>query len=329
MSPRRGSPLARWSAPAAEQALADDVRSGLSDARQKTIPSRWLYDNIGTALFEAICLVPEYGLARADARILGNHALQITELAGHPACVAELGSGGGSKTRLLLEPLAREAAPIYVPIDVSSAALSRCEAELAWVPGLRLDPFHGEYLEGLSYATRIRRRGETLMVLFLGSSLGNFHRPEAEDFLREMRGILAAGDFILLGTDLLKPETQLIDAYDDSAGITAAFNLNLLGRLNRELGARFDLFRFYHEARWNQAERRIEMHLRSLGAQRVDIPGAGISVSLRSGETIWTESSYKFEPGEAALLARRAGYRVVGRWSDARWPFCESLLRAV
>lgn len=330
MSPRRTSRLARWSPPAAiPRSLPEEIHAGLSGPGQKKIASHWLYDDVGTALFEVICLMPEYGLARADARILKSHAADMAALIGRPACVAELGSGSGWKSRLLLAPLAREAPLSYVPIDISRAALVRCETELMAVRGLWVDPFEGEYLAGLSYAAASREPGEPLLVLFLGGTIGNFEPAEAEEFLIEVRRILSSGDLILLGTDLIKPEEDLIAAYDDPVGITAAFNLNLLGRLNRELQADFDLLRFWHEARWNAEARRIEMHLCSMGRQRVDIPGARLRIELRSGESLWTESSHKFTPEEPESLAQRTGYQVVCRWSDSLWPFSETLLRAV
>jgi L-histidine N-alpha-methyltransferase len=319
----RGAPRTQ-----AATALAEDVRSGLSRRGQKTLPSRWLYDDVGSALFEAICLLPEYGLTRADARILTTHGPEIARLAGWPARVAELGSGTGEKSRAILAALARERPLTYVPIDISRAALDRCEAEMGQVPRLTVDSFEGDYLDGLSHAAAFRAAGERLLVLFLGSTIGNFDRTVAEEFLIEVRRILVPGDTLLLGTDLLKPVPVLLAAYDDPAGITSAFDLNLLARLNRELGANFDLTRFAHEARWDPGERRIEMHLRSLEDQSVDIPGARLQIRLRAGETLWTESSHKYAPEEPARLARRAGFHIVGAWVDREWPFAESLFRA-
>ena len=309
--------------------MAEDVRAGLSRPGQKTISSRWLYDDVGSALFEAICHLPEYGLTRADARILEDHAAEIARLAGSRLRVAELGSGSAQKSRPLLTALARERPLTYLPIDISPAALRQCEVELARVPRLTVDAFEGEYLEGLSYAALSRRERERLLVLFLGSTIGNFDRLEAEEFLRQVRRILDPGDMLLLGTDLLKPVPELLAAYDDPAGVTAAFNLNLLARLNRELESNFDLYRFVHEARWNDRERRIEMHLRSLDDQSVDIPGARLEIRLRAGETLWTESSHKFAPEEPSRLARRTGFRAAGTWLDYEWPFAETLTTAI
>lgn len=314
--------------PGASSTLVEDVRAGLSRRGQKKLSPRWLYDDVGSALFEAICLLPEYGLARADARILSLHREEIGLLAGHPGRVAELGSGSGRKSRLLLETLARYRSLTYIPIDVSRSALSLCAVETAPIPRLSFDAYEGEYLKGLSYAAATRRPHERLLVLFLGSTIGNLDPPEAEQFLADVRRILATGDMLLLGTDLVKPVSDLLAAYDDPAGITAAFNRNLLARLNRELDADFDLSRFVHEARWNGDERRIEMHLRSLTAQAIEIPGARLKVRLRQDETLWTESSYKFSSDQPHRLARRTGFRTVANWTDSEWPFCETLLRA-
>jgi dimethylhistidine N-methyltransferase len=308
--------------------LAEDVRAGLGREGQKTLPSRWLYDDLGTALFQAICRVPEYGLTRADARILNAHADEIVALAGLPARVAELGSGTGEKTRAILESLGRRGSVTYIPIDVSALALATCEAELAGVPGVSIETFEGEYLEGLAHATATRRPGERMLVLFVGSTIGNFDRGEGDAFLRKVRRRLRSGDALLLGTDLVKEVPRLIAAYDDPAGVTAAFDKNVLARLNRELHADFRLDRFAHEARWNPDERRIEMHLRSLGDQTASVPGAALEVVLREGETIWTESSHKYAPDELPAIARRAGFRCAGSWFDREWPFAESLFVA-
>jgi len=171
-----------------------------------------------------------------------------------------------------------------------------------------------------------REEGDCLLVLFLGSTIGNFDRDAAEVFLREIRATLRPGDALLLGTDLEKDvETQIL-AYDDPAGVTAAFNLNLLARLNRELGADFDLPCFKHEARWNFAERRIEMHLRSTCRQRVEIPAAGLRMMLEEDETIWTESSHKYQRQEVIEMVSRTGFRCSGQWIDQEWPFAQNLL---
>jgi dimethylhistidine N-methyltransferase len=305
--------------------FAADVRDGLGRPGQKTLPSKYLYDEVGSALFEAITALPEYGLTRADERILARHAPEIAA-AGAPALVAELGSGTGRKTRHVLEAAARVAPIRYLPIDVSRSALEACELELGRLAGVAVEPLQAEYLDGLRAAGRRRAPGERMLLLFLGSTIGNFDREAAAGFLREVRRCLRAGDALLIGTDLVKPEAALLLAYDDPAGVTAAFDRNLLVRINRELGGTFDLRRFVHEARWNAEERRVEMHLRSLGIQRVAIPGADLVASFAADETIWTESSYKYRREEPEAMGRAAGFRSAGQWLDDEWPFAETLL---
>jgi dimethylhistidine N-methyltransferase len=299
--------------------FAADVRSGLGKP-QKELHSKYLYDELGSALFEAITHVPEYGLTRADERLLEAHAAEIARSIPQPASVIELGSGTGQKTRHVLREMSGAR---YFPIDVSSDALARCEHELADVAEVyALQQF---YLDGMASALAHRRSAETLLVLFLGSTIGNFERPCALEFLRDLRRFLDPGDALLLGADLVKAPGRMLLAYDDPAGVTAAFNLNLLGRINRELGGHFELRRFEHQALWNERERRIEMHLRSRVAQSVFIETADLVVSFRAGETIWTESSHKFQPAEMFDMAERTGFRVQTQWVDREWPFVESL----
>jgi dimethylhistidine N-methyltransferase len=309
--------------------LALDVRAGLGGPGQKTLPSKYLYDEVGSALFEAICELQEYGLTRADARILTAHAAEIVARAGDPLVVAELGSGTGQKTRWVLEALAASRRPVlYHPIDIAPTALERCVRELGTVRGVRVKPLASDYLPGLARASRGRRRGEPMLVLFLGSTIGNFDPDPAVAFLTEVRSLLSPGDTLLLGTDLVKPIETLLDAYDDPAGVTAAFNMNLLARMNRELGADFDLRRFAHLATYDPARRRVEMHLEARSTMRVRIPGADLVVRFTAGETIWTESSYKFTREEPAEMARRAGFGLAGQWCDTEWPFAETLFAA-
>ncbi len=305
--------------------FAEDVRVGLTKPGQREILSKYLYDEVGSALFEAICLLPEYGLTRADTRLLQRHAREMVARMPSPAHVAELGSGSGKKTRWILEALARYQHTFYYPIEISPAALAACEKELGQIDLVHIVGYEKPYLEGLRAVVNRREPGEHVCVLFLGSTIGNFDRPAADEFLRQVRSILEPGDSLLLGTDLEKSvEVQLL-AYDDPAGVTAAFNLNVLARINRELGADFDLKQFAHEALWNVAERRIEMHLRSLQRQRVDIPASGLRIRLEEGETIWTESSHKYSPSEPVEMAARTGFRCVAQWIDEEWPFAQNL----
>ena len=304
--------------------FAGIVRAGLSKPGQKELHSKYLYDELGSALFDAITFLPEYGLTRADERLLRAFAEDVARLVDKPIQVIELGCGNGRKTRYLLNAV-RETQKnlIYQPIDVSPEALARCERELADVSEVRALMY--SYLDGMAEAVVRRQAGETLLLLFLGSNIGNFERPCAEAFLRDLRRYLEPGDAFLVGADLVKPIERMLLAYDDPTGVTAAFNLNLLGRVNRELGADFDLRNFRHEARYNDRERRIEMHLRSIADQTVTIPGADCTVHLSAGETIWTESSHKYSVAELRQMAAESGFRVRCEWVDKEWPFMESL----
>jgi L-histidine N-alpha-methyltransferase len=308
--------------------FGSEIRAGLTRPGQKELPSKYLYDEIGSALFESICVLPEYGLTRADVRLLRRHAPEIVSRLPLPVTVAELGTGSGRKTRWLLEALARRRPSCYCPIEISGSALAMCRRELGDIEAISIVGYEGEYLDGLAQVAARRRAGEHLLVLFLGSTIGNFERPAAVDFLTEVRQILHSGDSLLLGTDLEKPVAQLLAAYDDPLGITAAFNLNLLVRINRELDADFDLSRFRHLARYNPHARSIEMHLRSTCAQTVTLRAAGLTITFDEDETIWTESCHKYTPRDVHRLALNAGFRCEAQWIDQEWPFAESLLIA-
>ena len=310
---------------AAFTGFAEAVRDGLRRPR-KQLPAEYFYDAVGSALFEAITALPEYGLTRADERLLRKHAPNIARRMASVTAVAELGSGSGRKTRPILEAFAatRESVP-YCAIDVSAAALDNCRRELGGLPGARVEVIRDSYLAGLDELGRRRSGMGHLLVLFLGSSIGNFDSEEAPEFLARVRERLGPGDALLLGTDLVKPPAQLLPAYDDPAGVTAAFNRNLLSRMNRELGADFQLRNFRHEARWCASARRIEMHLVSLAAQTVTIAGAGCRIRFEEGESIWTESSHKFVAADLPHLAARCGFRSAAQWIDREWPFAENL----
>jgi L-histidine Nalpha-methyltransferase len=309
--------------------FAADVRSGLCRASQKELPSKYLYDDVGSALFEAISVLPEYGLTRADERLLHRHASDIVQRLPKPVLVSELGSGSGKKTRPLLEALCGRQKVAYYPIEISAAALTMIERELGDIQCVSIVGLESEYLAGLAEVAARRRDGEHVFVLFLGSTIGNFDPGADVRFLREVRQTLAPGDTLLLGADLIKPLRQLIDAYDDPAGITAAFNRNLLARINRELDADFDLRAFEHQARFNEKTGSMEMHLRSLKQQVVNVRWAGFQVEFAAGETIWTESCHKYSLGELNALATAAGFRLDAQWIDDEWPFTENLLIAV
>jgi len=307
--------------------FALNVRSGLGRAGQKELPSKYLYDDVGSALFEAITRLPEYGLTRAEERILREHSDDIAEHLMAHGMVVELGSGSGRKTRQILEALAHHKSMTYCPIEISSAALVRCERELDDLAHVSILGFETEYLDGLSKAVARRKLGDAVVVLFLGSSIGNFDRGPAEELLRKIRHAIEPGDMLLLGTDLEKPLTQLIPAYDDALGVTGAFNRNLLARINRELGGDFDLSRFEHVALYNARERRVEMHLRSMETQTVNIEEANFT--FLCDETIWTESCHKYGNNEPPEIARRTGFECNAQWVDVEWQFAENLFVAV
>src|SRR5271163_1673744 len=232
--------------------FAADVRAGLTKLGQKELLSKYLYDDVGSALFEVICRLPEYGLTRADERLLRRNANDIVERLSGPVAVAELGSGSGKKTRWLLEALSRRQRTFYYPVEISRSALAMCERELSDIDSVSIVGFEQEYLDGLrQVATAYRKPDQQLFVLFLGRTIGNFEGLAGLKFLREVRRILEPGDSLLLGTDLEKSANQLLAAYDDELGVTAAFNLNLLARINRELDGNFDLDGFSHVARIN------------------------------------------------------------------------------
>jgi dimethylhistidine N-methyltransferase len=285
-----------------------------------------LYDALGSKLFEAICELPEYGLTRADERLLHAHAHEIVQRIPGDVVLCELGSGSGKKTRWILEALSRRRHTYYFPIEISPTALAVCRRELADIDSVGIVGLEREYLDGLLEVAARRREGQRLLVLFLGSTIGNFSHPADVDFLRHIRTMLQPGDGLLLGTDLEKPAPQLIDAYDDPLGVTAAFNLNLLARTNRELEAGFVLNQFEHMARFNSETQSVEMHLRSLREQSVAIRKADLTVTFEEGETIWTENSHKYSLEEVARMAEVAGFDCAAQWIDHEWPFAESLL---
>lgn len=306
--------------------FAADVREGLSKPRQKELPSKYLYDEIGSALFEVISLLPEYGLTRADERLLKRSTHRVAEGMRSPVVVAELGSGNGKKARWILEALAHRHPTTYCPIEISHAALLMAEHETGYIDGVSVLGFETEYLDGLRRVAARREKDMQLLVLFLGSSIGNFDPEPARSFLAAIRSILSPGDAMLLSADLVKPLDRMIAAYNDSLGVTSAFNLNLLVRINRQLGGGFDLSLFRHEAVYNARRRRIEMHLRSATRQQVAIREADVSIRLRPGETIWTESSYKYTLDSISELARQGGFCIAEQWVDDEWPFALTLL---
>ena len=314
--------------PATISDFAVDVRSGLSKSGQKELPSKYLYDALGSRLFEAICELPEYGVTRADERLLRRYASEIAVKVPGEVLVCELGSGTGRKTRYVLEALARRRHITYFPIEISAVALDVCRRELSDIESVGIVGLESEYLDGLLKVAAGRKQGQRILVLFLGSTVGNFSPPSDLHFLRDVRRILMPGDGLLLGTDLAKSHAQLLAAYADPLGVTAAFNLNLLARMNRELKASFDLSQFEHHVKFNADTSSVEMHIRSLRRQTVQVPDAYMLVEFKAGETIWTENCHKYLLNEVAQTAGAAGFGIEAQWIDPEWPFAETLLTA-
>lgn len=301
--------------------LRQDVRSGLA-SRPRQLPPKWFYDERGCALFEEITRLPEYYLTRAEAAVLAERAPEIAEMSAADTLV-ELGSGTSEKTRLLLDSLAgRDQLRRIVAFDVSEPTIEQATTELAAeYPGAEVVGVVGDFHVHLGLLPAAGRR----LVVFLGSTIGNLEPLERKRFLAELSAGMAPGDALLLGTDLVKPPARLRAAYDDSAGVTAAFNTNVLAVVNRELGADFDLSQFDHVARWDRHEAWMQMSVRSRRAQTVNVPGAGLSIELAAGEEIRTEISAKFtRPVVEAELAA-AGLALERWWTDDAGDFAVSL----
>jgi L-histidine N-alpha-methyltransferase len=309
--------------------FAEDVRRGLTSTPKVLYP-KYFYDELGSRLFEAITALPEYYPTRAEAEILRYRAGEIVAALGGPLWLLELGSGDGQKTRLVIEALlARQGELEYVPVDISESAVEvSSRALLLSYPGLRITGYVGEYQTALRAIRKERRAPGRTLVLFLGSTLGNLDPAERSALLRDVRDLLNPGEGFLLGVDLKKAESVLIPAYDDALGVTAAFNLNLLGRINRELGGEFDLGAFRHRAIYNREAGRIEMHLESRRAQTVAIRTLSLEIPFTAGETIHTESSYKFDREQIAALAAETGFELGGTWTDEAGRFASNLLVA-
>jgi dimethylhistidine N-methyltransferase len=294
-------------------AFAEDVERSLS-LTPRQLPSRYLYDDLGSALFEAICRLPWYRITRTEQRLLQVHARDIFGHTGLLSTLVELGPGNGEKLTTLLSAGGRPALTVHL-VDVSRQALDSATRMLETFPDLAIVGHEATYEVGLAEATRQTRASGRTLTLCLGSNIGNFDPPYAHTFLRAIRTSLTRGDSLLLGVDLVKPESELLLAYDDPLGVTAAFNRNLLVRANRELDANFDLAHFAHRAIWNARDSRVEMQLVSTREQRVLIPAAHLDIQFHAGETIWTESSYKYRPDDLDLLLDRAGFGITARWT--------------
>jgi dimethylhistidine N-methyltransferase len=321
----------------AEQAVQSAM--GVEDARQdfasslaetlgrrpRQIDPRFLYDELGSRLFDAICALPWYPVTRAELGLLRRHAVaMLSGLPGRPDIV-ELGGGSGEKLASFIEAGGWSGGTVQL-VDVSPSALETATRRLSRSGIVVRETHVASYLTGLERAVR-RRSENPVLVLFLGSNIGNFDPRARQAMLSGIAAMLRPGDGLLLGTDLVKPEADLLLAYDDPLGVTAAFNRNLLRRINDELGGTFDLDGFAHRALWNAADQRIEMHLVSLRPQRAVVPGAGLDLEFGAGETIWTESSYKFDPGLVRALAAHAGFQTSSQWVEPSSPFALTLLR--
>jgi L-histidine Nalpha-methyltransferase len=310
--------------------FAADVERDLELA-PKQLQSKYLYDALGSSLFEAICRLPWYRITRSETDLLARHAASVVAALGDgEGTIVELGCGSGEKIVLLAEALERRGASAHVHlIDISSQALEQSEQRLNRLRHVSVVGHWSTYEEGLRTAVAARHPDSTILVLLLGSNIGNFDPPAAAQFLDRIRATVAQGDLLLLGADLVKPERDLLLAYDDPLGVTAAFNKNLLERINHELGGEFDLAAFDHQAVWNGEERRIEMHLVSRANQRVRISATGTTVSFKCGERIWTESSYKYEPDSIVEMGAEAGFAARDQWVDREAGFALTLLGAI
>ena len=316
--------------PAPIDSLAGDVQYYLT-LTPRQLPSRYFYDPLGSALFEAICELPWYHITTAERGLLARHGRAIFAHADPLSTLVELGPGSGEKLAALVGAGGARAHCLTVHlVDVSAAArdlATRTIAALA-AADLALVAHQATYESGLVDAMARRAPAGRALALFLGSNIGNFDPPGADAFLLGVRASLAEGDTLLIGTDLVKPERDLLLAYDDPLGVTAAFNRNLLVRINRELGADFDVNAFRHGALWNAAESRVEMHLVAERAHHVRIPGASLEVTFEEGEAIWTESSYKYRPDQVVRMLERAGFRRVEQWIDDTHGFALTLVEA-
>jgi dimethylhistidine N-methyltransferase len=304
--------------------FAADVRHDLQ-LRPRQLQSKYFYDALGSQLFEAICQLPWYRIPSAERDLLARHAETIAALLPDLTTIVELGCGSGTKLALLVESMRRSRPVLVRLIDISPTALELSARTLGRLAQVSVVGHRASYGAGLREATERRAVQGAMLVLFLGSNIGNFHPAAATAFLRDVRGSLRPGDGFLLGADLVKPERDLLLAYGDPIGVTAAFNKNLLERINRELGGDFELDAFDHEPRWNAVAARVESHLVSRRDQVVTIADAKVTVPFAAGESIWTESSYKYQPRGLVEMGRAAGLACRGQWLEASAGFALTL----
>ena len=310
----RPTPHPRDDPEAFRRAFAADIAETLRRTPRQ-IPSKYLYDELGSALFEAICRLPWYRITRAESSMLVRHAREMLRSLPRPVALAELGCGSGEKIALLVGAAGEPFTSVHL-VDISEAALDMARYRLQAIGMRAIVTHHLAYEQGLMQAVAQRPRDGALMVLFLGSNIGNFAPAVARDFLARIRRSLRAGDALLLGADLIKPEPELFLAYDDPLRVTAAFNRNLLRRINDELAGDFDLGAFRHEVRWNAAEQRVEAYMVSLRRQHVVIADAGLAFDLDAGESIWTESSHKYQAEQLLQEGLAAGFSGGEQWID-------------
>jgi len=308
--------------------FASDVQYYLT-LQPRQLPSRYFYDALGSALFDAICHLPWYRITRAETRLLAAHAREIFDRG--VDTIVELGGGNGEKLMTLVHSGRR--APVRPLdlrlIDVSASALAWSARALSVLDAVNIVTYEASYETGLAAARAATEASSRTLALFLGSNIGNFDPPGAAAFLRGIRAALRSGDGLLIGADLVKPEADLLLAYDDPLGVTAAFNRNLLVRINRELQGNFDVNAFAHRALWNAQASRVEMHLVSRGRQQVRVPAAQQEFDIEDGESIWTESSYKYDPQGLRQMVERAGFRTLHQWIDGDDAFALTLVAAV
>ena len=304
---------------------ASAVREGLS-ATPKWLPAKLFYDAAGSELFEQITELPEYYLTRTERAIFESHAAEILQAAGPSLTLVELGAGTAVKTGILIEELLRrQPRALYYPIDVSPSALQEAATQLGrQFPQLRVNPIIADYTGGVEALNRISGRK---LVLYIGSSIGNFEPDESVRVLRRIRRTLRTGDAFLLGADFAKSSKILIPAYDDSQGVTAAFNKNVLARINRELEANFNLDTFRHVALWNRRCSRMEMHLESVTVQQVFVPLLDMDIDFAAGERIHTENSYKYTAEMIESILRDSGFKLERSWHDRQKWFGVHLAR--
>jgi L-histidine Nalpha-methyltransferase len=318
-----------------EQLVADFAAEVARDLalEPKQLQSKYLYDALGSSLFEAICRLPWYRITRAEQRLLERHSdaivARLAPTTSTVPLIVELGCGSGEKIVILAEALqsASRRARVHL-IDISSQALEQSERTLGRLRHISVVGHRETYEVGLRHAAAHRTDGDPVLVLLLGSNIGNFDPPAAHGFLRAIRSALLPGDALLLGADLVKPVAELQLAYDDPLGVTAAFNRNLVVRINRELDGRFDLDAFAHVAVWDAGNQRVEMHLESVCDQRVYIGAIDRTIDFARGERIWTESSYKYEPAQVSKMGRDAGFGTTEQWIDEEARFALTLMTA-